>query len=84
MSILYPGNQRTLLLIALLLLSFVHPGMAQSETLTLMGPLLALNTVERDAVILYDLGTDRYRRLELGVAAHDVWDFSPDGCRLSV
>ncbi len=67
------------LLLALLLA--LQPAAAQ-DAIPLAGPLLALNTVQRDAVILYDLGSERYRRLELGVGAHHVWDFSADGCRL--
>lgn len=81
-----PFPYRMTRIVSLLWLSlvFVHPGAAQTGTLPLVGPVLALNTVERDALILYDLGSDRYRRLELGTVAHDVWDFSPDGCRLLV
>lgn len=48
----------------------------------LIGPLLAINTVQQDAIILYDVGADSYRRLSFGPQAHHVWDFSPDGCRL--
>jgi dipeptidyl aminopeptidase/acylaminoacyl peptidase len=54
---------------------------AQDEP-PLTGNLLALNTVEQDAVILYSVQADSYRRLQLGNAAYVVWDFSADGCRL--
>lgn len=70
-------------LLALLLLLIIIPTSAQDEP-PLIGPLLALNTVHQDAVILYDVGSDSYRRLQLGNAAHLVWDFSADGCRLLV
>lgn len=54
------------------------------EQIPLQASLLAANTVEQDAIILYDIQRDSYRRLELGQGAHHVWDFSPDGCRLLV
>lgn len=50
----------------------------------LVGPLLAMNTVQQDRLIIYDLGSGVYRELMLGAGAHHVWDFSPDGCRLLV
>jgi len=71
------------LFIGLLAVQPTLPTSAQNE-LPLVGPLLALNTVERDAVILYDLGSETYRRVELGVGGHHVWDFSADGCRMLV
>jgi len=46
------------------------------------GPLLALNTVQQDAVVLYDVASNTYRDLRFGPDRHHVWDFSPDGCRL--
>lgn len=58
------------------------PATAQ-DTLPMAGPLLAANTVEQDAILLYDLGSDRFRELRLDDRrAHHVWDFSPDGCRV--
>ena len=48
----------------------------------LIGQLLAMNTVEQDAIILYDLASDTYRRIAFGTGSHHVWDFSPDGCRV--
>lgn len=47
-----------------------------------VGAIIALNTVEQDAVILYDVESDIYREITLGDYAHHVWDFSADGCRL--
>lgn len=52
------------------------------ENIPLSDTVLAMNTVAQDAVILYDVNNDSYRRLELGIGAHHVWDFSTDGCRV--
>jgi Tol biopolymer transport system component len=68
--------------IVILLLICTASIYAQDEP-PLVGPMLALNTAAQDAVILYDVGSDTYRRLELShTAQHIVWDFSADGCRL--
>lgn len=48
----------------------------------LIGALLAMNTVEQDAIILYDIASNSYRRLTYGQGNHHVHDFSPDGCRV--
>lgn len=53
-----------------------------AQTAPLEGPLLAINTVEQDAIILYDLSAGTYRELSFGLLNHHVWDFSPDGCEL--
>lgn len=68
----------TLLLFLLIPLTLVHAQQAPP----LQAPLLALNTIDQEAVFLYDVGNQRYRRLALGAGAHHVWDFSPDGCRV--
>ncbi len=60
---------------------FVLSTQAQTSP-PLIGQLLAMNTVEQDAIILYDLASDSYRRIAFGIGAHHVWDFSPDGCRV--
>lgn len=52
------------------------------DPLPLQAPLLALNTVERDSILLYDVTTETTRRLSFGTGDHFVWDFSPDGCRV--
>jgi Tol biopolymer transport system component len=69
------------LLVVWLIMVLLHPVAAQSDPL-LIGPVLASNTVEQDAIILYDLANDTLRRVSFGVGLHHVWDFSPDGCRL--
>lgn len=48
----------------------------------LLGDILAMSTVQQDAIVLYDLATDSYREIAYGAGAHHVWDFSPDGCRV--
>lgn len=57
------------------------PVFAQT-TLPLTGPLLAINTVDQNAILLYDMANDSYRELHFGNRDHFVWDFSPDGCRI--
>lgn len=52
------------------------------QTVPLSNTILAMNTAAQDAVILYDVENGTYRRLEPGIGAHHVWDFSPDGCRI--
>ena len=65
-----------------LMIFFSGSASAQDVWLPLHGPLLASNTVDQDAILLYDLGAAQYRELHLGMGAHTVWDFSPDGCRI--
>ena len=69
-----------LLLILFMLLLNTH---IQAQTAPpLLGDILAMNTVQQDAIILYDLATDSYRTISYGAGAHHVWDFSADGCRV--
>lgn len=49
----------------------------------LVGPLLAATTAEQDRIILYDMGSGTQRELSFGDGWHEVWDFSPDGCRIA-
>ena len=72
--------RKTIAFIIIFLFTIV-PVVAQDEP-PLQGALIALNTVEQDAVILYDVGSNTYREISLGDDAHHVWDFSADGCRL--
>lgn len=65
----------------LTLLLACWPALAQTEP-PLVGPLLALNTVERDAILLYDVGSDSTRRLSFGPGQQHVWGFMPAGCRV--
>lgn len=51
-------------------------------TVPLVGDILAMNTVQQDKIVLYDLASDSYREISHGTGAHHVWDFSPDGCRV--
>lgn len=75
------GRNRLRPYIVLLLLFFCIATQSQ-QTIPLVGSILTMNTVAQDAIILYDITNGSYRRLELGVGAHHVWDFSPDGCRI--
>lgn len=71
--------KRLTLLITLFCLSIT----IQAQTSPpLIGSLLAMNTVEQDAIILYELAGDSYRQIAFGTGSHHVWDFSPDGCRV--
>ncbi len=72
------------LTVAVVLLAGSLPGIAQTQQddPPLQRPLLALNTVERDSLLLYDVTDNRLRRLSAGAGDHFVWDFSPDGCRV--
>lgn len=52
------------------------------EAPPLQAPLLAMNTVSQEEIILYDVQSQAYRGISLGIGAHHVWDFSADGCRV--
>jgi WD40 repeat protein len=72
-------------ILLLLMLSITSITSAQTDSdVPLDAPLFALNTIEQDAIMLYDVNADAVRRLSLGAYKHHVWDFSPDGCRLLV
>src|SRR5688572_14285509 len=66
----------------LLLLLGLSMRLAAQDSPPLQAPLLAMNTVSQAEIILYDLQSETYRSLSLGVGAHHVWDFSADGCRV--
>ncbi len=70
-----------LMSICLLLLGGGALTLAQTEAF-LSAPLMAINTAAQDAIVLYDVEADVYRTLRLGEGLHQVWDFSPDGCRI--
>lgn len=46
----------------------------------LNAPLVLLNSVQQDHVVLYDVTMNATRRLDLGDGAHMAWGFAPDGC----
>lgn len=48
----------------------------------LLGPVLAVDTVEQDRIVLFDLGSGAQRDLSFGNRWHRVWGFSPDGCHI--
>lgn len=57
---------------------------APDTLIPIESPYIAINTVEQDAIILYDVNNNTYRELSLGARNHHVWDTSPDGCELLV
>lgn len=66
---------------ALLCVTVAH---AQTTDPPMLGPLLAVNTAEQDRILIYDAGDNFARReLSFGSGWHQVWDFSPDGCRIA-
>ena len=65
----------------LLLFFMILPVQAQNN-LPLQSPVMGINTVQQDAILLYDVTNNTYRELNLGADAHHLWDFSPDGCRI--
>jgi len=69
-------------LLLIFLLSIIGSSVQAQIEPPLIGPLLAMNTVAQDEIIIYDVGSDTYRSLTLGEGAHHIWDFSSDGCRL--
>lgn len=72
-----------LLIFSLLLIAssvFAAPG--TPITTALVGPVVAVDTVEQDRIALFDMGSGSRRELSFGSRWHHVWDFSPDGCRI--
>jgi Tol biopolymer transport system component len=69
--------------LALLLLLFgLSLRLLAQEAPPMQAPLLAMNTVSQEEIILYDVQNNTYRSISLGIGAHHVWDFSADGCRV--
>lgn len=48
----------------------------------LVGPVVAATPARQDRIVLYDISSDTRRDLTFGPGRHQVWDFSPDGCRV--
>lgn len=69
-------------LVALLWLSLLCWRVGAQADFPLGQTLLALNIAPQDAIVLYDIDSETYRRLSLGDGVHHVWDFAPDGCQL--
>ncbi len=71
-------------LAALLLISMMPTGagMHAQQTAYLSAPLLAVVPAQQDRIILYDIQFETSRELSFGAGWHNVWDFSPDGCRI--
>ncbi|MBZ0275895.1 MAG: hypothetical protein K8I60_07120, partial [Anaerolineae bacterium] len=65
-----------------LILLLGAPLAAQEPPTPLIGPMVAYTTAEQDRILLYDMGSGAQRQLSFGSGWHQVWDFSPDGCRI--
>ncbi|MGB1286851.1 MAG: hypothetical protein ACPG7F_09990, partial [Aggregatilineales bacterium] len=74
-------HSKLILLTLSVMLLLLSPTQAQ-DTLPLQSPLMGINTVQQDAILLYDVTNNHYRELNFGADAHHLWDFSPDGCRV--
>src|SRR5688572_26032764 len=66
----------------LLLLLGLNLRLLAQDAPPMQAPILAMNTVSQEEIILYDVQNNTYRSLSLGIGAHHVWDFSADGCRV--
>jgi len=54
---------------------------AQNDQPPLGAPLVATTAAAMDKILLYDMSGGR-RELSFGAFEHQVWGFSPDGCRV--
>ncbi len=66
---------------ALILLGVVG-GVHAQGAMSLVGPLIAVNTAAQDHVVLYDVSSGAQRLLNLGSGWLLPWGFSADGCRV--
>jgi Tol biopolymer transport system component len=48
----------------------------------LESPVIAATPSQQDRIVLYDITSHIQRELSFGAGEHQVWDFSPDGCRI--
>lgn len=55
---------------------------AQRDELPLLGPVVAFTPAHQDRIILHSLEDGTRRELNFGGLEHQLWDFSPDGCRI--
>lgn len=77
-------SYRKILLVMLacgLMSVFRAPTAAQDDLAPLTGPLVAVTPAAMDRILVYDTEGNR-RDLSFGPEDHQVWDFSPDGCRV--
>lgn len=72
--------RRQFLAIFLFLTTLVRVN-AQGD-IPLVGPFVTAVPAAQDRIILYDLGGTAERELTFGSGWHNVWGFSPDGCRI--
>jgi Tol biopolymer transport system component len=66
----------------LILVSILSGAAVEAQTSYLSAPLLAAVPAEQDHIVLYDVTSQNTRELSFGSEWHNVWGFSPDGCRL--
>lgn len=64
------------------LLLFVGLCVGAAHAQDVSGPIVAFTTAAQDSIILYDPASGDQRALSFGAGWHNVWGFSPDGCRL--
>ncbi|MEO0599105.1 MAG: hypothetical protein AAF126_23550, partial [Chloroflexota bacterium] len=63
----YPGAG----MLCLLMLVLIAPQPTQGQSVVpLASPMLALNTVERDRIVLYDVTNNQYHDVQLGIGEH--------------
>jgi Tol biopolymer transport system component len=65
---------------ALLIMLLAVGGSTAQVPLT--SPLIAAVPAAQDRIVLYDLNGEIQRELSFGRGWHNVWGFSPDGCRI--
>ncbi|HRL13391.1 MAG TPA: WD40 repeat domain-containing protein, partial [Aggregatilineales bacterium] len=69
--------------ILLVLIFSAANGRAVAQDAPLSGPLLAYTDAAQEMIYLYDVATGAVRRVTVpGAGWINIWDFSPDGCRL--
>lgn len=73
------GMFALLLLVGALCSLTVH---AQTDELPLLGSLVAFTPAQQDRIIIHSLEDGTRRELNFGGLEHQLWDFSPDGCRI--
>ena len=71
-----------LLVLCLLAVTLTRAAPGFPQPVPLNAPILAADTAEQDAIILYDVSAGTERVLNFGDGLHRVWGFTPDGCRV--
>ena len=74
--------RRLIILASMLLLMSGGALTAQPGEPPLAGPLVAFTPADQSGITLVEATTGRTRTLSFGPLDHQVWGFTPDGCRL--